>query len=85
MSEALKYVYYLFVNLIYDTGGSMSIFNNTKTPVHSIRSLFFLMAAVCCIANFFPMISYANEASQIEGVSAEGSAEETATEDSTDY
>lgn len=62
----------------------MSIFNNTKTPVHSIRSLFFLMAAVCCIANFFPMISYANEASQIEGVSAEGSAEETATEDSTE-
>ena len=62
MSEELKYVYYLFVNLIYDTGGSMSFFNKTKTPVHSIRSLFFLMAAVCCIAIFFPMISYAEGA-----------------------
>ena len=84
MSEELKYVYYLFVNLIYDTGGSMSFFNKAKTPVHSIRSLFFLMAAVCCIVYFFPIISYANEASQIEEVSTEGSAEEAATEDSTE-
>ena len=39
----------------------MSFFNKAKTPVHSIRSLFFLMAAVCCIVYFFPMRSYAEE------------------------
>lgn len=61
----------------------MSIFNKSKAPVYSIRSLFFLMAAVCCIVIFFPMISHANEASQTE-MDVEESMEEEAEESAGD-
>lgn len=62
----------------------MSIFNRTKTPVHRIRSLFFFMAAMCCIIFFYPMISNANEASQMEEADVEKSTEEAEAEEGTE-